>query len=190
MIDLYVSSFNPFFAWRGALLSVKADTLIRWHRKGFRLFWRWKSKPTGRSPLPRDLRQLIRQVAAENVTWGEERFADELKLNFEIQTQPSKAFGIAVTVAHYPTGASKESDRAPAVLRDLQKSGRRTPRQLRQVAQVDSHNQYQNRLGRHRLSDRKEYTTRLRRDPQLISSLCLIRGKVLPRWNYAIALNL
>src|SRR5215471_11669474 len=34
--------------WRGSLVNVKADTFIRWHRKGLRLFWRWKSKPTGR----------------------------------------------------------------------------------------------------------------------------------------------
>jgi hypothetical protein len=33
--------------WRGVLTIVKPDTLIRWHRKGFRLFWRWKSRPAG-----------------------------------------------------------------------------------------------------------------------------------------------
>ena len=46
---------------------------MRWRRKGFRLFWRWKSKPTGRPRLPKDIRQLIREMAADNATWGEER---------------------------------------------------------------------------------------------------------------------
>ena len=40
------------FWWRGALVNVKPDTFIRWHRKGFRLFWRWKSRPIGRPRLP------------------------------------------------------------------------------------------------------------------------------------------
>jgi putative transposase len=83
-----MATLSQFFPWRGALVNVKADTLIRWHRKGFRLFWRWKSKPTGRPPLPRDLRRLIREMAAENVTWGEERIADELKLKLGIRVSP------------------------------------------------------------------------------------------------------
>jgi transposase InsO family protein len=62
--------------------------LIGWHRKGFRLFWRWKSKPTGRPRLPKDLRQLIREMAADNVTWGEERIANELKLKLGIRVSP------------------------------------------------------------------------------------------------------
>src|SRR5262245_1929732 len=44
---------SRMFPWRGALWNVKPDTLIRWHRKGFRLFWGWKSKPTGRPSLKR-----------------------------------------------------------------------------------------------------------------------------------------
>ena len=62
--------------------------LIRWHHKGFRLFWRWKSKPTGRPRLPKNLRQLIKEMAAENVTWGEERFANELTLKLGILISP------------------------------------------------------------------------------------------------------
>jgi hypothetical protein len=45
--------------WRGLLRIVKPETLIRWHRTGFRLFWRWKSRPRGRPPIPADLRRLI-----------------------------------------------------------------------------------------------------------------------------------
>ncbi len=46
---------SRLFAWREALTLVKPDTLVRWHRKGFRLFWRWKSKAPGRPPIPIDL---------------------------------------------------------------------------------------------------------------------------------------
>jgi hypothetical protein len=45
-------TLSRMFPWRDALVNVKADTLLRWHRKGFRLFWRWKSQPTGRPRLP------------------------------------------------------------------------------------------------------------------------------------------
>jgi putative transposase len=70
---------------RNALWNVKPDTLIRWHSKGLRLFWRWKSRPAGRPRLPGDLQQLIRDRAAANVTWGEERIANELKLKLGIR---------------------------------------------------------------------------------------------------------
>jgi hypothetical protein len=46
-----MATLSRMFPWRGALVNVQADTLIRWHRKGFRLFWRWKSKPSMVSPL-------------------------------------------------------------------------------------------------------------------------------------------
>ena len=44
------------FSWRDALVNVKPDTFLRWHRKGFRLFWRWKSRPVGRPQITKDLR--------------------------------------------------------------------------------------------------------------------------------------
>ena len=47
-----MATLSRMFPWRDALVNVKPDTLIRWHRKGFRLFWRWKSKPTGRPACP------------------------------------------------------------------------------------------------------------------------------------------
>src|SRR3954454_9798683 len=71
-----MATLSQMFAWRDALWNVKPDTLVRWHRKGFRLFWRCKSKAAGRPPLPKDLRQLIREMAVANVTWGEERIAN------------------------------------------------------------------------------------------------------------------
>jgi hypothetical protein len=56
-----------WFDWRQALAMVQPATFIRWHREGFRLFWRWKSRP-GRPPIPSELQALIRQMARENPT--------------------------------------------------------------------------------------------------------------------------
>ena len=76
------------FAWRDALVNVQPDTFIRWHRKGFRLLWRWKSRLPGRPGIPKDLRRLIREMAAENPTWGEQRIANELHRKLIIQISP------------------------------------------------------------------------------------------------------
>ena len=83
-----MATLSGMFQWRDALVNVKPDTLLRWHRKGFRLFWGWKSKPTGRPRLPRDLRDLIWKMGAENPIWGEERIANELKLKLGIRISP------------------------------------------------------------------------------------------------------
>ena len=53
--------------------------MIRWHRAGWRLLWRVKSR-AGRPAIPTELRALIRRMATENVLWGEERIANELLL--------------------------------------------------------------------------------------------------------------
>jgi transposase InsO family protein len=83
-----MAQLSRFFRWRDALIVVKPDTLIRWHRKGFRLFWKWKSKPTGRPPVPVEVRKLIAEMAQNNPIWGEERIADELLLKIGIQISP------------------------------------------------------------------------------------------------------
>ena len=57
--------------WRAALTFVKPETLIRWQRKGFGLFWRWKSKACGR-PSPA-VQRLIATMAQANVTWDDRR---------------------------------------------------------------------------------------------------------------------
>src|ERR1700681_4831644 len=66
---------SRFFDWRDALVVVRPETLLRWHRQGWKLFWRLKSRP-GRPPIPRRLQGLIRQMARENPLWGEERIAN------------------------------------------------------------------------------------------------------------------
>ena len=80
--------------WRGfltgtmLLVIVKPETFIKWHRTAFRAFWRWKSRQRGRPPLPKNLRELIREMDRANPTWGEERIANELKLKLGIQVSP------------------------------------------------------------------------------------------------------
>ncbi len=61
--------------WRSCLIVVRPETAIRWHRAGWRLLWRYKSRP-GRPRIPIELRQLIRRMAGENPLWGEERIAN------------------------------------------------------------------------------------------------------------------
>ena len=65
------------FDWRDALVIVQPRTLIRWHRQCFRKLWRNKSQ-AGRPSIPPEVQQLIRRMADENITWGEERIANEL----------------------------------------------------------------------------------------------------------------
>jgi transposase InsO family protein len=73
--------------WQRALVIVKPDTLVGWHRKSFKLFWRWKSRP-GRPALRRDIRELIVRMARENPTWGQMRVAAELWLKLGILISP------------------------------------------------------------------------------------------------------
>ena len=75
------------FAWQHALVNITPKTFIGWHRAGFRLFWRWKSRP-GRPRIPAELRALIRAMARDNPSWGEERIANELLLKLGIQVSP------------------------------------------------------------------------------------------------------
>src|SRR6266851_215499 len=79
--------WSRLFDWKEALVIVKPETLIRWHRKGFKLFWKWKCR-VGRPRLPGDIRQLIVRMVRENPTWGEERVAAELLVKLRILVSP------------------------------------------------------------------------------------------------------
>jgi transposase InsO family protein len=79
--------WSRLFAWRNALMIVQPETLIGWHRQGFRLWWRWKSR-LGRPRIPKDLRRLIVRMVQENPTWGEERVAAELSVKLGILVSP------------------------------------------------------------------------------------------------------
>jgi hypothetical protein len=63
-------------AWRDAVLLVRPATILRWHRAGFRVLWRRRSRPMGRPPTRRAAR--IREMAADNPRWGAERIRGEL----------------------------------------------------------------------------------------------------------------
>jgi transposase InsO family protein len=57
--------------WRAALVLVQPDTVVKWHRRGFRLFWTWRSRHrTGRPTIPADVRVLIRSMSRANPLWG------------------------------------------------------------------------------------------------------------------------
>ena len=79
--------WSRLFHWREALVVVKPATLIGWHRRAFRLFWRWKSRG-GRPRLPKDIRQLIAEMVRGNPTWGQAQVAEELALKLGIYVSP------------------------------------------------------------------------------------------------------
>jgi hypothetical protein len=79
--------FTRLFDWRDAVVNVQPATVVRWHRLGWRIFWRWKCR-AGRPPIPPELRGLIRRMAAENPVWGEERFTNELLVKLGILVSP------------------------------------------------------------------------------------------------------
>jgi hypothetical protein len=80
--------------WRTALVMVKPETVIGWHRKSFRLFWTWRVRrgKLGRPGVPHDVRDLIRTMSRENPLWGAPRIHGELlKLGIDIgETSVSK----------------------------------------------------------------------------------------------------
>src|ERR1700688_2167537 len=79
--------WSRWFDWRNALVVVKPETLISWHKRAFQIFWRWKSRG-GRPQIPRTLRALIAEMVRQNPTWGEARVASELALKLGIRVSP------------------------------------------------------------------------------------------------------
>src|SRR6195256_6300145 len=82
--------FMQLYRWFPSILQVftiiRPETLVRWHRAGFRCYWRWKSRPLGGRPqIDMELRMLIRRMSMENSLWGAPRIHGELpKLRFEV----------------------------------------------------------------------------------------------------------
>ena len=89
--------------WTDVLVIVKPETVIAWHRAGFRLYWRWRSRPRGGRPkTTEEIRALIRRLAAENPNWGAPKIHGELqKLGFVISER---------TVARYLRRAQRRGD--------------------------------------------------------------------------------
>src|SRR5437764_13968400 len=82
----FVMLYRWFPSILKAITIIRPETLVRWHRAGFRRYWRWKSRSLGgRSEVDVDLRALIRRMSADNPLWGAPRIHGELlKLGFEI----------------------------------------------------------------------------------------------------------
>ena len=82
--------FIRLYRWFPSILQVltiiRPETLLRWHRAGFRCYWRWKSRRRGgRPPVKTELRALIRRMSIENPLWGAPRIHGELlKLGFDV----------------------------------------------------------------------------------------------------------
>ena len=93
--------------WKRSLILVTPETVVRWHRAGFRLYWSWISrarKAVGRKPISREVRELIFRMVAENPTWGAPRIHGELlKLGFDISER---------TVSRWVRRATEDPDPA------------------------------------------------------------------------------
>jgi transposase InsO family protein len=90
---IFVGLYRLFPKVCDALAIVKPDTIVRWHRAGFRSYWRWKSRPRGGRPtVPLEIRGLIREMSIANPLWGAPRIHGELlKLGIEVgQTSVAK----------------------------------------------------------------------------------------------------
>ena len=94
MTLVFVWLYRLFPAVLNAVTIIQPETVIRWHRAGFRLYWRWKSRSRGGRPkIPVEIRRLIREMSLANRLWGAPRIHGEL-LKLEIEVAQS-------TVAKY-----------------------------------------------------------------------------------------
>ncbi len=81
--------------WLDVLIFVKPETVVRWHRAGFRRYWTWLSRRRrpGRPAIDRDIRHLIRRMATDNPTWGAPRIHGELlMLGFDVSERTISRF--------------------------------------------------------------------------------------------------
>ena len=92
--------------WKEVLMVVKPEAVVRWHRKGFRFYWKCRSrnkKGKGKSPMAKEVITLIQQMAAENPTWEAPRIHGEsLKLGFNVSER---------TVSRYLSGHGSTANR-------------------------------------------------------------------------------
>jgi putative transposase len=78
---------SHWFDWPSALAIVQPETFQRWRRQGWHLWWHGPSCP-GRPPIPVELQRLIRQMTRDNLTWGQRRLANELRLKLGLRVSP------------------------------------------------------------------------------------------------------
>src|SRR5213075_162136 len=98
----FIQLYRWFPSTLKVLTIIRPETLVRWHRAGFRCYWRWKSRNLGGRPqIAVDLRALIRRMSVENLLWGAPRIHGELlKLGFAVAQS---------TVAKYMAGRADPS---------------------------------------------------------------------------------
>jgi hypothetical protein len=98
----FIQLYRWFPSILKAITTFRPETLVRWHRAGFRRYWRWKSRNLGGRPqIAVDLRALIRRMSVENLLWGAPRIHGELlKLGFAVAQS---------TVAKYMAGKAGPS---------------------------------------------------------------------------------
>jgi hypothetical protein len=76
---LFVLLYRLWLGVLGSIAVFKPDTIVRWHRRGFRALWRWKSRRRlGRPDITKDMRDLIREISRANPLWGAPRIHGEL----------------------------------------------------------------------------------------------------------------
>jgi putative transposase len=95
--------------WTESLILVKPETVVSWHRAGFRLFWRWRSRfrHSGRPKISGEIRQLIRRMKTDNPSWGAPRIHGELlQLGFEI-SEPTVSRYLRRLKRHHDEGKAK-----------------------------------------------------------------------------------
>jgi hypothetical protein len=99
---LWILARRFFAGWREHLAIVTPDTVVRWHRQGWRLFWLWKSRPRGGRPhLSPEVRDLIATMSRDNRLWGTERIRGELrKLGIVVSNRSFGAIAGADQRAH------------------------------------------------------------------------------------------
>src|SRR6266487_2054133 len=95
---LFIQRYRWFPSVLKAIMIIRPESLVRWHRAGCRRYWRWKSRNLGGRPQIRaDLRVLIRRMSLENLLWGAPRIHGELlKLGFAV------AQSLSVRAGHVP----------------------------------------------------------------------------------------
>jgi len=108
---------SRWFNWRSALTVVTPRTFIGWHRKGFQLFWRRKCQ-SGRPRIPPELQRLIRKMAGENPSWGEERIANELLLKLGLRVSPRTIRRYLPKLPSAPAGSPRGDQRWSTFLKN------------------------------------------------------------------------
>ncbi len=110
--------FSRFCDWRNTVVNIRPSTMVRWHRMGWRIFWRLKSR-AGRPPIPLELRALIRRMAAENPLWGQEKISNELLVKLGLRVSPRT---VAKYVPKRPGGGPRGDQRWSTFLRNHAKA--------------------------------------------------------------------